>query len=92
VVVLQAKAAGDVRRRNGGPVTQRENAVDFAIDWAARSHRFQDFVRCGIRRFEVNGNGTIAPWIVKLVASVGDKRQIDAKFLRCFVEAPRLVA
>ena len=40
----------------------------------------------------MDGEGPIPPGIIKLVAAVRDKHELDAKFMRSFVEAARLVA
>jgi hypothetical protein len=40
----------------------------------------------------MNGNGAIAPRIIKLMAPVGNKKQVGAKLARGLIEASRLVA
>jgi hypothetical protein len=86
VVVSNSQAAGYVGRCNGGTVTQSKNSVDVLL-----AHNFKNCECGGVRRFEVDGNRAIAPGIVKLVATISNKNEIDSEFSSRFIEAARLV-
>jgi hypothetical protein len=53
--------------------------------------RFKKDVRGGFRRFEMNGDGAVAPGIFELMAAVSYKDKLHAELLGGLTEAASLV-
>lgn len=87
MVVLNAKSSRDEGRGHSGTIAESENSVD-----RLTPDSFQYNTSRSVRRFEMDGDGAIAPGIIEPVAAIRDKHKLDAKFMRSFVEAARLVA
>ena len=84
---MNSQTARSVSGSCRGPVTKSENPGDFLP-----AKRFHDGVGSRFRRFEMNGDGLIAPWIFELLASIGDVDKLHAEPASGIFKTARLVA
>src|SRR5258708_18957262 len=68
MVVVNSEAAGHIGSSNGGPVTQRKDSIHPQV-----ALRFKHDFRGSFRRFEMNGDGAVAPGVFPFVRTGGDK-------------------
>src|SRR5437016_4207056 len=86
MVVMDSKTARGVSGSGSGAVTESKNSGDILA-----AKRLHDCVGSCLRRFEMHGDGLVAPGILELVASIGDVDKLDAELARGVFEAARLV-
>ncbi len=86
MVVTDSQTPGGISGSGSGPVTESKNSADILA-----AKRFHHGVGSCLRRFEMHGDGLIAPGIFQLVASVGDVNQLHAQLVRGIFKTSRLV-
>src|SRR5882762_745522 len=77
MVVTDSQTARGVSGSRGRPVTESKNSADILA-----AKRFHHGVGSHLRRFEMHGDGLIAPRIFQLVASVGGVNKLHAQLVR----------
>jgi hypothetical protein len=87
MVVRQTQTTSDICCGERRPVAESENA----IDRIATTDFLQDRVGGRLRRFKMDGNGAIAPGIVKLMAAIGNEDQVNAELPRGVIETAGLL-
>ncbi len=86
MVVTYTQTTRGVSGSSSGPVTESKNPADLLA-----AKRFHHGVGGHVRRFEMHGNGLIAPGIFQLMASIGDVNKPDAKLARGIFKTSCLV-
>src|SRR5712692_2346689 len=86
MVVKHSYTARGISGGSRGPVTEGKNPAGIP-----GANRFHDCVGSRLRRFEMHGDGSIAPRIFELMASISDVDKLYAQFLRGALETARLV-
>src|SRR5437899_7607751 len=86
MVVAEPQTTRGISGSSGGPVTEGKNPADILS-----AKRFHRSVGSHLRRFEMHGDGLIAPRIFQLVASIGDVNKLHAQLVRGIFKTPRLV-
>src|SRR5438445_13064700 len=86
MVVRHTQTTCGVSGGNSGPVTKSKNPADIQ-----GTNRYHDRVGSRFRSFEMHGDGSIAPRIFQLMASIGDVDKLHAQFVRGVFKTARLV-
>src|SRR2546425_10234962 len=86
MVVTDSETACGISGSSSRPVTKSKNPAD-----TQGANRFHDCVGGRFRRLEMHGDGSIAPRIFQLMASIGDVDKLHAQFVRGVFKTARLV-
>jgi hypothetical protein len=87
MVVADSQAACSISSRDSRPVAEGQDAIDvFSANF------FPHSISRYFRRFEMHGDGLIAPGIFQLMATVGDVDELQAEFAGSVFEAASLVS
>src|SRR5207302_10710178 len=86
MVVTDSQTTRGISSSGSGPVTESKNPAD-----VLSAKRFHHCVGSHLRRFEMHGDGPIAPGIFQLVASIGNVNKPHAQLVRSIFKTSRLV-
>src|SRR5260370_24212934 len=86
MVVTDSQTRGGRRGRGRGAVRESKSPADILA-----GKRFHYCVSSHFRRFEMHGNGLIAPRVFELVASIGDVNKLHTQLVRDIFKTSRLV-
>src|SRR5260370_14353541 len=85
--VVDYKTASSVSGGSSRPVDKSEDSTN-----VLSAKRLHDCVGSYFGRFEMHGDGLIAPGIFQLVTSIGDVDKLHAELASCVLKTSRLVA
>src|SRR5438309_1935576 len=86
MVVTDSETACGISGSSSRPVTKGKNPADVLA-----ANRFHDGVSSFLRRFEMHGDGSIAPRIFELMTAIRDVDKLHVQFARDFFKTSRLV-